>query len=292
MPVGYPVEGIELLLIDENGKEVGDDQIGEIVVRSRYLALGYWRRPDLTEAKFFPDPEGGDKRIYRTGDLGRRRSDGRFEHLGRSDSRVKIRGFFVETVEVESVLVRHPAVREAVVLARQDGSGDKKLVAYIVPQARTPTVGELRIYLKETLPDYMIPSAYVLLDTMPLTTTGKIDRQALPDFDKARLPLDLPYVRPGTRLEKELAKIWSEVLSIDPVGLHDNFFDLGGHSLPAMRIISQIDDTFGVQVSMRDLLDAPTVAELAGLVENSLESPKGTETNGSASDASEETGEL
>jgi amino acid adenylation domain-containing protein len=292
VPVGYPVEGIEILLLDENGKEVGNDQIGEILIRSRYLALGYWRKPDLTGAKFLPDPEGGDKRMYRTGDLGRRRSDGRFEHLGRIDSRVKIRGYLVEMAEIESVLVRHPAVREAVVLASEDMAGDKKLVAYVVARTRTPTVRELRIYLQETLPGYMIPSAFILLDTMPTTTAGKIDRKALSDSDKARLPLDLPYVEPRARFEKQLAKIWGEVLSIDPVGIHDNFFDLGGHSLLAMRIISQIDDTLGVQLSMRNLLDAPTVAGLASIVESSLESRNRTETNCGAPGEGEETGEL
>lgn len=292
VPVGYPVEGIELLLVDENGKELGNDQIGEIVVRSRHLALGYWRRPDFTRAKFFPDPEGRDKRIYRTGDLGRRRSDGRFEHLGRLDSQVKIRGYLLETAEIESVLVRHPAVREAVALARQDGSGDKRLAAYVVAQTRTPTVGELRIYLEERLPDYMIPSSFFLLDAMPTTITGKIDRQALLNLDQAGLPLDRPYVEPRARLETQLAKIWGDVLSIGSVGVHDNFFDLGGHSLAAMRIISKANEMFGTELSMRALLDAPTVAGLAGCIETVLRLRPASEQSLYPSASKEESGEL
>ena len=293
VPVGYPVEGIEILLLDENGKEVGTDQIGEIVARSRSLALGYWRRPDLTGDKFLPDPEGGDKRTYLTGDLGRRRSDGRFEYLGRIDSRVKIRGYTVEVVEIESVLVRHPAVREAVVLADQDGSGEKKLVAYVVArQSPAPTVSELRIYLKNKLPDYMIPSTFMQRDVIPTTATGKIDRQALPDPDQSRPALEVSYVAPAFDVQQRLAEIWADVLSVNRVGIHDNFFDLGGHSLLAMRIISKVHDAFGTVVSMRSFLDAPTVAGLAGVIEALLGSKLISERSLAHPATGEEIGEL
>jgi len=276
VPVGYAVEGIEILLLDEHGKEVGNDQIGAIAVRSRYLALGYWRRPDLTESKFLPDPEGGDKRIYLTGDLGRRYSDGRLEYLGRMDSRVKIRGYTVEIVEIESVLGRHPAVREAVVLARQDGSGEKKLVAYVVArQTPTPTVSELRIYLKEKLPDYMIPSVFIFLESLPLSSNGKVDRDGLPQPDGTRPEVETIFVTPLTAVEKTLAEIWAEVLKLEKVGIHDNFFDLGGHSLAATRLISRVIQEFHFELPIKALFESPTVAAMSALIMQHQENQAG-----------------
>jgi len=264
LPVGYPAEDKEILLLDEDGAEVGGDAVGEIAVRSRYLSPGYWRRPDLTAAAFRPDPAGGPARIYRTGDLGRRLPDGCLLHLGRQDFQVKIRGFRVEVAEVEGALLSLPQVREAVVVAREDRPGERRLVAYLVPTARpAPTVSALRQALAATVPDYMVPAAFVVVDTLPKTPGGKVDRRALPAPGRARPALDQPLVAPRTPVEAAVGAIWQEVLGLDEIGLHDNFFDLGGHSLAVGQVLARVTETFHVDLPVRILFEAPTVNGLA-----------------------------
>jgi amino acid adenylation domain-containing protein len=267
VPVGYEIQDNEILLLDANGQEVGSNEIGEIAVRSRYLSPGYWRRPDLTQAKFLPDPDGEERRIYLTGDLGRMMPNGCLEHLGRKDFRVKIRGFSVELEEVEAMIRCHPAVREVVVAARMDESKDSRLIAYIVPeQNHAPTATELRHFLQAKLPEYMTPAAFVFLATLPLSPTGKVDRRALPDPSKSRPKLDTPYVAPRTPIEERLARIWSEVLSLARIGVDDNFFDLGGHSLAATRVVSEVIKTFQLEIPIKSLLQSPTVSEMAAMI--------------------------
>src|SRR5262245_12100851 len=263
IPVGYEVPDKEVLLLDEQGKTVGFNDIGEIAIRSRYLAVGYWQLPDLTRTKFLSDPEHPDQRTYLTGDLGRMLPDGCLYHLGRKDFRVKARGFTIDVSETEAALIDLDVVKEAVVVAREDFEGDECLVAYIVPSARRPTVSQLRRTLAEKLPQYMIPSAFVLLDAMPLTATGKIDRRALPDPRTARPELDRPFVAPRTPIEAQLAQIWSEVLGLDHVGVDDNFFDLGGHSLTAARVVTRAIKHFQLELPLAALFQAPTVADMA-----------------------------
>jgi amino acid adenylation domain-containing protein len=269
VPVGYAMPDKEVLLLDNDGQKVGFNQVGEIAVKSRYLSMGYWRRPDLTKAKFLPDSEGGDHRIYLTGDLGRMSPDGCLEHLGRKDFQVKIRGLRVDVSEVENALASHPSVKEAIVTARKDHSGDARLVAYFVPNSGlAPTVNSLRNVLQGKLPDHMIPSAFVKLDAIPLTVTGsgKVDHRAFPDPSQNRPELDMPFVSPRTPAENELARIWSEVLALNEVGIHDNFFDLGGHSLAATRVVSQVIKTFQLEIPLHSLFQAPTVAEMAAVI--------------------------
>jgi amino acid adenylation domain-containing protein len=267
VPIGYPLQDMETLLLGEDGQDVGLNQVGEIAVRSRYLSPGYWRKPDLTRAKFRPDPEGGDSRIYLTGDLGKRLEDGCFELLGRKDFLVKVRGFRVETGDVEEKLSGHPSIKEATVIGRAKNSGDTRLVAYVVPtKSPGPSASELRRFLKESLPDYMIPSAFVTLDGLPRTPAGKLDRKALPDPGTARPDLDIPFVLPQTPVAERLARIWAEVLSLDVVGIHDNFFDLGGHSLAATRVVSQVIKQFQLELPLQSLFQSPTVAEMAAVI--------------------------
>lgn len=267
VPVGYPVEGNQILLLDESGKEVSDNDIGEIAVKSRYLSPGYWRRPDLTQAAFLPDPEGGNERIYLTGDLGRKLPDGRFLCMGRKDFQVKIRGYRIELAEIELTLLTLDTIKEAVVMAREDRPGDPCLVAYLVPKTfPPPTVITLRHFLTERLPDYMIPSAFVFLESLPLAPNGKVNRRALPAPAKTRPNLETSLVAPRQAVEETLGKIWAEVLGLDQVGIHDAFLDLGGDSLQAMRIISRIIQTFGVKLPVRVLLETPTVATMAKII--------------------------
>ena len=269
VPVGYAMPDKEVLLLDNDGQKVGFNQVGEIAVRSRYLSMGYWRRPDLTKAKFLPDTESGDRRIYLTGDLGRMSLDGCLRHLGRKDFQIKIRSLRVDVSEVEKALANHPGVKEAIVTSRQDPSGDAQLVAYFVPSSHlAPTVSGLRNFLQGKLPDYMIPSAFIKLDAIPLTSTGsgKVNRRALPDPGKERPNLDTPYVAPRTPVEEEVAKIWTEILALNLVGIHDNFLELGGHSLAATRVVSHVLKTFQVEIPLRSLFEAPTVAEMAAVI--------------------------
>ncbi len=278
VPVGYAVDDEEILLFDEQGKEVGLNCVGEIAVKSRYLSPGYWQRPDLTRARFLPDPNGGNERIYFTGDLGRIRPDGCLEYLGRKDFQVKIRGFRVEVTEVETALLEHTNVRESTVVVQEGRFGDKRLVAYLVPSKKPgPSISELRGLLKEKLPDYMIPSAFVMLNALPLTPAGKIDRKALPFPGSARPELDTSFVAPTTPVEEELAKIWAEVLSLDQVGIQDNFFDLGGHSLLATQVISRVINTFNVELPIKSLFESPTVADMAVVITENMAKKAGGE---------------
>jgi len=230
-PVGYPRPGKKILLLDENGHEVGPREVGEIAVRGRNLNPGYWRRPDLTGSKFLGDPSGGDERMYLTGDLGRMLPDGFLIHLGRKDFMVKIRGYRVEPAEIERALLAHPQIKDAGVAAWDREPGEKYLVAYVVSrEVSAPSIDELHSFLKEKLPDYMMPSAFLFLPFLPLTN-GKLDRKALPKPDDKRPELGQPYTPPQSGIVMKLAQIWAEVFSLDRVGIHDNFFDLGLHML-------------------------------------------------------------
>lgn len=270
VPVGYAVPGKKILLLDENSREVGANQVGEIAIQSRYLTRGYWRKPELTRCKFLPDPGGGEERIYLTGDLGRMLPDGFLVHIGRKDFQVNVRGYRVEPGEVEMALLAHAGVKELVVVGREDQPGDARLIAYFIPAGHpAPTVTELRSFLKEKLPNYMIPSAFVMLRAFPLTPNGKVDRSALPVPEDTRPDLDAPFAAPRTVVEEDLAEIWAEVLSLDHVGIHDNFFDLGGHSLTATRIISQVIKRFQLELPIQSLFESPTVAEMAAVITQS-----------------------
>ncbi len=270
IPVGYSVENMEILLHDDAGKEVGINCIGEIAVKSRYLSQGYWRKPDLTQATFLPVPGGKGERIYRTGDLGRMLSDGCLVHLGRKDSQVKIRGYRTETAEIEMALLKLASVKEAVVVGRENLAGDKQLVAYIISNQEHPaTISELRKFLKEKLPDFMIPSAFVPLESLPLTPNGKVDRRALPAPDQARPELEGAFVAPRTPTEEVLAGIWSDLLGVEWVGIHDNFFDLGGNSLLTTKVVARLERRLGLRINARELV-YQTLGQLASACEERM----------------------
>ena len=267
LPVGFPVEGMDLRIVDVEGKELATNEIGEIAIRSDYLFPGYWRNPHLTNAAFLQDPEGGDRRIFRTGDLGRLRSDGCLEYLGRKDFRLKIRGHSIQAEEVEIALLKIPEIENTVVVARRDNHGDDRLVAYIVPRPQQIlSITCLRDLLKVTVPDYMVPSVFVVLDSLPLHPNGKVNRQALPPPGRKRPELSDRFVAPCTPIESVIAKIWSETLGIDEIGTQDNFFDLGGDSILASKIVSSISKTFSWGLSVREFFEAPTVARTSQIL--------------------------
>ena len=270
VPVGYAVEDVEISLLDEEGKEVNSEGIGKIVVESRYISPGYWRRPDLTREKFFPGPNGGDTQIYDTGDLGRLRSDGALCHLGRKDFQLKIRGYTAEASEIEALLLSQENVKEALVAAVKASSGtdSDRLVAYIVPFERPlPSISALRRAARETLPSYMIPSDFVFLESLPRTPNGKIDRLNLPSPDDSRPELGEAFVAARTPTEEVMAGIWAEVLKVKKVSVHDNFFDLGGHSLSATQVMSRVREIFKVEIPLCSLFEHPTIGALAEYME-------------------------
>ena len=278
VPAGYPVEGKEIILLNEAGEPVGFETVGEIAVRSEYLSPGYWRQPELTATNFITDDSIGRKRIYLTGDLGRISADGCLHYLGRKDLTVKIRGYNVETPKVEMALLSHPGVKQAAVMPRQSRKGEIRLVAYIVPTGQQrPSNDQLRLLLKETLPDYMIPTIYVELDELPMTPTGKIDRKALPEPGDARPQLDVSYVPFRNETEKRLIGIWEDVLDVCPIGVHDNFFDLGGHSLSASQIVSRVFKEFQLNIPLQALFQSPTVADMAVVIAEHLKERLGNE---------------
>ncbi|HEX5709699.1 MAG TPA: amino acid adenylation domain-containing protein, partial [Pyrinomonadaceae bacterium] len=246
---------------------------GEIYVGGAGLARGYLDRPDLTAERFVPDPFSREPgaRLYRSGDLARMLADGDLEYVGRADQQVKVRGFRIEPGEIEATLRRHEAVREAVVMMREDDAGDKRLVAYVVTEGAT-TGGELRAYLKSELPDYMIPSAIVSVEKMPLTASGKVDRKALPAPVQTRAGLQETYVPPHTPAQEIMSAVWSQVLDIHPVGIHDNFFALGGDSIRAIQVLGAAKAR-GLSFSLPDLFSHPTIAALSQVLSNNEAAP-------------------
>ncbi|HEY0737985.1 MAG TPA: amino acid adenylation domain-containing protein [Herpetosiphonaceae bacterium] len=264
--IGSSIPDLDLYLLDQHLQPVPPGVPGEIYVGGEGLARGYLRRPALTSERFVPHPWGrtAGARLYRSGDLARYGANGELEYLGRIDQQVKIRGFRIELGEIEAVLARHPDVREGVVLVREDLPGDHRLVAYIVPApAGRPSVDELRTFLGVHLPEYMIPSAFVTLDRLPLTVNGKLDRKALPSPDQARPALDETYTAPRSPLEHCLVELWQEVLGITTVGVHDNFFALGGNSIQAAVLVNQLQRILQEIIYVVAIFDAPTIAELA-----------------------------
>lgn len=279
VPVGYPVDGTEVLLLDAAGGEVVPGAVGEIAVRSRHLALGYWRDPALTDARFRPDPGDGRRRLYLTGDLGRRLPDGRLIHLGRTDFRVKVRGHGVAPAEVESALLDLDGVREAVVVALADADGEPRLVAYwVAGPSPPPTASGLRRALAARLAEWMIPSVFVKVDALPLTAGGKVDRASLPPPPRSRPELDTPFAPPRGTLEETLAEIWSEVLGLDQVGIHDDFLELGGDSLRATLVLSRVSEVFRREVPLASFFERPTIAGLSGALAQARPSDAGSST--------------
>lgn len=270
VPAGYEVSGVHSFLTDEDNRQLEIGSIGEIAVKSRYLATGYWQRPDLTEAAFRPAPDGGSEQIYLTGDFGRLSADGCLEYMGRKDDQVKVRGMKVHLGQIERALLAHKGVTQAAVVLRQVSMQQQQLVAYFVRAKDSRlTTGDLRAFLAPALPDYMIPSAFVVLASLPLRPNGKIDRNALPEPDNSRPELHTPFVAPRTPLEEDVAQIWSEVLRLDQVGVHDNFLELGGHSLAASQVISRVVNTFQLDLAVQSLFQSPTVAEMSSLIAKS-----------------------
>ena len=260
--IGCPIANTQIYILDSHLQPVPVGVPGELYIGGVGVARGYLNRPELTVEKFIPNPFSNQlgARLYKTGDLGRYLPDGNIQFLGRIDYQVKIRGFRIELGEIEAVLTTHPEVRQAVVIPKEDTKGDKRLVAYVMSQ-ESLTTSELRNLLKQKLPDYMVPSSFVFLEALPLTPNGKVDRQVLPTPEK--VSDSTSFVPPRDELELQLAQIWSEILEVDKVGTQDNFFDLGGHSLLAVRLMAQIHQQFGKNLSLATLFQSPTIEQLA-----------------------------
>ncbi|HEX8695785.1 MAG TPA: amino acid adenylation domain-containing protein [Longimicrobium sp.] len=270
VPIGRPMANVSARVLDRAGEPSPVGVPGELYVGGGGVARGYLGRPGLTADRFVPDPfsPAPGARMYRTGDRVRWRADGTLEYLGRTDFQVKLRGHRVELGEIESVLLRHPAVAAAAALVREDVPGDQRLVAYFVPAAgsEAPSADGLRAWLRKRLPEYMVPGAFVALESLPTTTSGKVDRRALP-VPEAPEAAEGGYVAPRNLVEEMLAGIWAEVLRREPIGVTDNFFQLGGHSLLATQVISRVAQTFAVELPIRGFFAAPTIAGLAEAIE-------------------------
>ncbi|MCL5996213.1 MAG: amino acid adenylation domain-containing protein, partial [Chloroflexi bacterium] len=273
IPIGHGIVDVQLLVLNSVRHLAGIAEVGEIYVRTPFLARGYLNDDTLTQQRFIRNPYGqspGD-RLYRTGDLGRYLPDGTIEFLGREDRQVKIRGFRVELGDIEAALDQYPGLRDTVVVAHEEAPGDRQLVAYVVPHGQTPSLRDMRSFLAERLPGYMIPTAFILLEALPLTPNNKVDLRALPVPGAARMALESVYVGPRTPVEEVLVDIWTETLQCGSLGIHDNFFELGGHSLLATQVVSRVRQVFRVELPLRVLFEAPTVAGMAAQVEEALQ---------------------
>lgn len=266
--IGRPIDGVQIHILDDHKQPVSDGATGEIYIGGAGLARGYRNRPDLTAERFIASPFSAEKgaRLYRTGDLARWLPDGQIAFLGRIDEQVKIRGYRVEPSEIATVLGQHAAVRTSVVVARED-EGEKELVAYVVLSPGTKlNAGELRDHLRKRLPDYMVPAEFIAIESVPVTANGKLDRAALPSSNGNGH--SEVYVGPRTAVEEELVKILAPLLKLDRIGVNDNFFLLGGHSLLGTQLIARISETFGVDLTLLKLFDHPTVAEMSVEIED------------------------
>ncbi|MDH3276217.1 MAG: amino acid adenylation domain-containing protein, partial [Gammaproteobacteria bacterium] len=270
VPIGRPISNTRVLILDKSLQLVPIGVAGELHIGGVGLARGYLNRPELTVEKFIADPFSDDPgaRLYKTGDLARLREDGNIEFLGRIDQQVKLRGFRIELGEIESTLADHEAVREAAVVIREDEPGDQRLVSYVVAdEFNAPSVTDLRALVRSKLPEYMLPSAFILLDRLPLTANGKLDRNALP-IPEGERQSEETFVEPRSDLERQLVEIWLQVLKLERLGIHDNFFDLGGHSLLATQVVSRIRAQLGIELPLSEMFEHPTVAELAQVMES------------------------
>jgi amino acid adenylation domain-containing protein len=277
-PIGRPIGNTRVYVLDEALEPAAPGVEGELYIGGDGVARGYLHRPELTAERFVPEPGGGGAAMYRTGDLVRIGGGGEIRYLGRVDHQVKVRGFRIELGEIEAVLARHPAVRQAVVAAREDGTGERALVAYLVAgEGGLPPVGELRAALAAELPEYMVPGAFVELETLPLTPNGKTDRRALPaPGEAARLRSAAPYAPPRTSLEEVLCAAWADVLGVERVGVHDDVLELGAHSVMATQLVTRME-MLKVRLALRDVFDAPTVEGLARTILSREEIPGRTE---------------
>ncbi|WP_084610648.1 hybrid non-ribosomal peptide synthetase/type I polyketide synthase [Archangium violaceum] len=273
--IGGPLKNVQVYVLDGVLEPVPEGVVGELYVGGEGLARGYLGRAELTAERFVPSPFGEGERLYRTGDRARWRKDGRLEYLGRGDEQVKVRGHRIELGEVEAGLLGHPGVREALVVVREDVPGDKRLVAYVVarPGQALESV-EVRTSLAQRLPHFLVPQAVVVLEQLPLLPSGKVDRKSLPAPEHAGSAQREQYVAPRTPLEEKLAGFWAEVLRLEKVGLHDNFFDAGGHSLLAMQLVARVREAVGVELPLRAVFESPTLGGMADAVARLTESTK------------------
>jgi hypothetical protein len=291
-PIGKPIANDQAYVLDENYTPLPIAIPGGLYLAGAGLARGYLNRPDLTAEKFLPNPFSvrGGERMYRTGDLARWLPDGSLEFLGRMDHQVKIRGFRIELGEIEAALQEHGGVRQAVVIAREDETGDKQLVAYVVPEQEDDNSGDgsrgaelisgLREHLLAKLPEYMVPTAYVQLEKIPLNHNGKVDRKNLPQPNMAAPEQE--YVGPRSATEETLCQLWQEILRRERVGIHDHFFKIGGHSLLAARVAARTRESFNADIPLRRMFELPTIAQLAGFIDETV---KSNGTNGASSHA-------
>ncbi|HET9526113.1 MAG TPA: phosphopantetheine-binding protein, partial [Pyrinomonadaceae bacterium] len=269
--IGSPIANTSFYVLDRFMNPVPIGIYGELYIGGVGLAYGYLKRPELTAEKFVPDPFGNEPggRLYRTGDLMRYCESGNLEFGGRLDHQVKVRGFRIELGEVEAALSRHESVRAAVVVAREDRENEQRLVAYLVGK-QLPTASEWRTFLIQRLPEYMIPSLFVNLEALPLLPNGKVNRRALPIPDSSRPELRRAFAAPENPTQARLVELWTNVLAVNQVGIHDDFFELGGDSILATRLVSRVRRTFGIELPLRELFWKPTVFELAAVIEELL----------------------
>jgi len=273
VPIGRPIANTQLYILDRYMNPVPVGVIGELYIGGAGVARGYLNRPELNKERFLADPFSGQPgaRLYKTGDVARYRNDGILEYLGRVDNQVKVRGYRIELGEIEATLASDPRVKSCAVLVREDEPGNKQLVGYVVArEGSSPTADDLQQFVKQKLPEYMSPAHFVFLESMPLTTNGKVDRKALPapSHEGSSAAADGEFAAPRSETEKALADIWTKLLKVERIGIHDDFFDFGGHSLMAMRAVSQIEERFGVNLSLAGFLEAPTIAGLAEKLQN------------------------
>jgi acyl-coenzyme A synthetase/AMP-(fatty) acid ligase/acyl carrier protein len=266
--VGRPIANTEAYVLDEWMEASGVGIKGELYIGGAGLARGYWERPELSAERFLPDPFSGrvGGRLYRTGDVVKRLTDGRIDYLGRADQQVKLHGYRIELGEIEKTLQKHKAIEDAVVVVRQQESGEQRLIGYVVCHETAPAP-KLRAFLKQYLPSYMIPSAFVFMESLPLTQNGKVDRQSLPHYRESDLKVERPYAPPRSQTERMLASLWESSLGLERISINDDFFEIGGDSIIAVQLVSKIRAAFQLDLGMQLLFESPTIAGVSDAIE-------------------------